>query len=202
MRLLSRPRARSVAPSPRGADLGPRTAGLGPRLAGLAIIAILSGACVPLAAVASGPPPPVSLAPVPGVVSQTASALEAAYRQADLGFIRAQQTYRPSEPLALQNATQTVYQVVLPRDPGAGYVVIFAAADAGGAQVMASELLQYLQSGFGQTNFPTDAQFAISIYGPTVAFTWYSPGASADPATAKKALDVLLAFGQPVPVVR
>jgi hypothetical protein len=195
VRLLSRPRGRSGAP-------GPRLACLGPRLAGLAILAVLVGGCVPITAVASGAPPPVSLAPVPGVVSQTASALEAAYRQADLGFIRAQQAYRPSEPLPLQSATQTVYQVMLPRDPEAGYVVIFAAADAGGARVMASELQQYLQSGFGQTNFPTDAQFAISIYGPTVTFGWYSPGASVDPATAKKALDVLLAFGQPVPVVR
>lgn len=176
--------------------------GAGPRLAALAIVPIVLGGCVPVPSVASGAPAPASLVPVQGDVEQTAVALEAAYRQADLGFIRAQRAYRPSEPLALQSVPRTVYQVVLPQDPGAGYAVIYRAGDPAGAQTMAAELQQYLQSGFGQTNFPTDAQFAISVYGPTVVFGWYSPGASADPATAKKAFDVLRSFGQPVPVVR
>ncbi len=193
----------NLAATPLGAGslfgIGPRL--IAPLLPALVAALLLAG-CVPLTSAPTSVPAPASLAPAPAAVAETASALEAAYRAAGFGFIRAQQPYRPSEPPELQSVPRTVYQIVLPSDPGAGYVVIYQATDASGAQTMASDLLRYVQSGFGQTNFPTDAQFAISIYGPTVVFGWYSPGASADPPTAARALGVLRSFGQPVPVVR
>ena len=172
------------------------------RLAALFLAPLLLGGCVPIVASPTSLPAPGSLAPAPGEVAQTAVALASAFRQVGIGFIRSQQPYLPSEPADLQAVPRTVYQEVLPRDPEAGYVVIYEAPNPAGAQTMAAGLRAYLQSGFGETNYPTDAQFAVSVYGATVVFGWYSPGASADAATAGRALGVLLAFGEPLPVVR
>ena len=168
------------------------------------LVMIVGGAiagCVPVPAVAT-PAPAASQAAPAAVVSQAAAALEAAYRQAGFGFIEAVRPYRPSEPPDLIAVPRTVYQVVLPKDPGSGYIVIYRASDPAQASALATSMQQYLQSGFGQTNFPTDAQFAVEVYGSAMLFGWYSPGASADPAAAAAALRVLQGFGQGFPVVR
>ncbi len=175
----------------RGAAFGPL----------LVAMAVAFAGCVPVPSAAT-PVPAASQAAPPAAVSQAASALEAAYRQAGFGFIEANQPYRPSEPPDLIAVPRTVYQVVLPKDPASGYVVIYRATDPSLAQGLATSMQQYLQSGFGETNFPTDAQFAVEVYGSAMLFGWYSPGASADPATAASALRVLQGFGQAFPVVR
>ena len=167
----------------------------------LVMVAVALAGCVPVPA-AGTPAPAVSQAAPAAGVSQAAAALEAAYRQAGFGFIEANRPYRPSEPPDLIAVPRTVYQVVLPKDPGSGYVVIYRATDQAQAQSLATSMQQYLQSGFGETNFPTDAQFAVDVYGPAMLFGWYSPGASTDPATAASAFRVLQGFGQPYPVVR
>lgn len=173
-----------------------------PGVAATVALATLLAGCVPVPS-ASGPAAPeVSQPPAPAAVAQAAAALEAAYRQASFGFIQANTPYRPSEPPDLISVPRTVYQVVLPKDPGAGYVVIYDGTDPVKAQALATSLQQYLESGFGETNFPTDAQFAVQLFGSAVVFGWYSPGASADPATAASALGVLRSFGQAFPVVR
>lgn len=169
--------------------------------AALVAAALLAG-CVPLTSAPSAGAPAVSLAPAQPDVAQTAGALEAAFRSANLGFIRAIQPYQPSEPLDVRSVPRTVYQVVLPQDPGAGYVVIYDAGTGAAANTAARSLAAYLASGFGQTNYPTDAQFAVDVYGPTVVFGWWSPGASTDRTTAAAAFRVLQRFGTPVPVVR
>ncbi len=174
-------------------------------LAALAALTPALAGCMPLASsTASSSPPPVvvSQPPLSSVVARAAAALEAAYRQAGFGLIPARRPYRPSEPPALIPVPRSVYQVVLPKDPGSGYVVIYQAADPAAAQSLATAMQRYLESGFGETNFPTDARFAVQAYDATVVFGWYSPGASADPATAAAALRVLRSFGEPFPVVR
>jgi len=167
----------------------------------LVAIAVAVGGCVPLASGAS-PAPVSSPQAAPPAVAQTASALEAACRRAGFGLIPANHPYRPSEPPDLIVVPRTVYQVVLPKDPDAGYVVIYEASGPAEAAALATSMQRYLASGFGQTNFPTDAQFALQVYGATVVFGWYSPGGSADPTTAAAALRVVQSFGQAFPVVR
>ena len=168
----------------------------------LALILALAGGCVPAAAGPSTEPAPASFAAVPPDVARTASALEAAFRRADIGLIRAGRPYVPSEPLDVRTLPRTVYQEVLPADPGAGFVVIYEAETPDAAMLTARSLASYVASGFGVTNYPPDARFAVEIYGPTVVFGWWSPGSSADPATAAVAFGVLQTFGTPVPVVR
>ena len=172
------------------------------RAAPVVVLAATLAGCVPVTSGSSPAAAAVAQPSAPAVVAQAAGALEAAYRQADFGFIRAITPYRPSEPPELISVPRTVYQVVLPKDPGAGYVVIYDGTDPAVAQGLATSMQHYLESGFGETNFPTDAQFAVQLYGSAVLFGWYSPGASADPAAAGSALAVLRSFGQAFPVVR
>jgi hypothetical protein len=172
------------------------------RAAPVVVLAATLAGCAPVTSGSSPAAVVVAQPSAPAVVAQAAGALDAAYRQANFGFIRAITPYRPSEPPALISVPRTVYQVVLPKDPGAGYVVIYDGTDPAKAQGLATSMQHYLESGFGETNFPTDAQFAVQLYGSAVVFGWYSPGASADPAAAASALAVLRAFGQPFPVVR
>ena len=167
----------------------------------VALAAVLAG-CVPVTSGSSPAAVAASQPPAPAAVTQAAAALEAAYRRANFGFIQANTPYRTSEPPDLISVPRTVYQVVLPKDPAAGFVVIYDATDPANAQALAESLQHYLESGFGETNFPTDAQFAVELYGSAVVFGWYSPGASADPVTAASALVVLRSFGQAFPVVR
>lgn len=161
------------------------------------------GACLPAAratpAPATQPPPATQLTPDGRA---TVAALEAALRAAGFGLIPATQPYRPSEPVELQPVPRAVYQEVLPADPDAGYLVVYELADAGTAQAMGQTLARYLGSGFGQTGYPIDARFAVSVAASTVVFTAWSPAASHDEASSGAAYEVVARFGQPVPVTR
>ena len=160
-------------------------------------------ACMPAAPATPVPatqPPPAPQLTADGRV--TVAALEAALRAAGFGLIPATQPYRPSEPGELQPVPRAVFQEVLPADPDAGYVVVYEFADAGTAQSMGQTLARYLASGFGQTGYPIDTRFAVSVAATTVVFSAWSPAASRDEASSGVAFDVVAGFGQPVPVTR
>jgi hypothetical protein len=109
--------------------------------------------------------------------------------------------YRPSEPASLTQVPRTVLQVQgLGND--SGYVVIYQLPSSAEAGVHAAELASYLGSGFGQTNFPVDAQFSVAQLDSTVAMTWWSRERAEDDEAAQGAYDVIRAIGQPYPVVK
>jgi hypothetical protein len=108
--------------------------------------------------------------------------------------------YRPSEPASLTQVPRTVLQVQ--GEPDLGYVVIYQLADSAEAGVRATELAGYLGSGFGQTNFPVDAQFSVAQADSTVIMTWWSRERADDDDAAQGAFDVVRAIGQPYPVVK
>ena len=107
--------------------------------------------------------------------------------------------YRPSEPAGLTDAPRTVVQVAL-ADPEDGFVVVYQLPDEEAAGNAASELASYLGSGFGQTNYPLDAQFSVAQVGSTVVFTWLSRDRAGDPDAAQGAFDVIRTVGRQVPV--
>ena len=111
------------------------------------------------------------------------------------------QPYRPSEPASLTQVPRTVLQVQ-GVDPDLGYVVIYQLADSAEAGVRAAELAGYLGSGFGQTNFPVDAQFSVAQADSTVLMTWWSRERADDDDAAQGAFDVVRAIGQSYPVVK
>ena len=81
--------------------------------------------------------------------------------------------YQAAEPGSFAGVPRSVYQISTP-DPDAGFVVIYEFPDAATASARGQELAAFLGSGFGQTNYPFDAQFAVSQVGGTIIFTWWS----------------------------
>jgi hypothetical protein len=109
--------------------------------------------------------------------------------------------YVPSEPESLQTAPRSVFQVDL-GDPDAGYVVVYELSDTAAAAARGSELARYIGSGFGQTNYPPDAQFALSQYANALVLAWWSPQHSSNLQLERAAFERISDFGQPIPIVK
>ena len=109
--------------------------------------------------------------------------------------------YRPSEPESLLQKPRVIRRAEL-ADLDDGYVVIYEADGSGEAMRLADDLAAYLGSGFGQTNFVADTQFAVSTLADTVVFTTWSRRRSDDPERAEAAFDAMAAVGTPVEVAK
>jgi len=109
--------------------------------------------------------------------------------------------YRPSEPASLTQTPRTIFQIY-GSDADQGFVVIYDFATEAAAAAAGTELASYLGSGFGQTNFPLDAQFSVTQVGSTVVSTWYSGARASDPDRAREAFLAVGSVGQPFPVVK
>lgn len=107
--------------------------------------------------------------------------------------------YRPSEPESLLQVPRIIRRAGL-ADRDDGYVVIYEAPDAIAAAARAQELADYLGSGFGQTNYAADTQFAVSVLGTSVIFTTWSSRRSDDPARAEAVFEAIAAVGDPLEV--
>jgi hypothetical protein len=109
--------------------------------------------------------------------------------------------YRPGEPADLGGAPQAVFQTSIP-DVNQGYVVIFELPDPGTASTRGQEFASYLGGGFGQTNFPVDAQFSLAQVGSTLIFTWWSRALATDKVAAEAAFNAIHSVGQPITVTK
>ena len=112
-----------------------------------------------------------------------------------------QRPYRPSEPQSLLQAPRVVMRAQL-ADPDDGYVLIYDFVDAATARLRGQELADYLGSGFGQTNYPVDAQFSVGTVNDTVVFTWWSRRRSAEPERAAAVFDAMAAVGERIDVLK
>ena len=108
--------------------------------------------------------------------------------------------YRPAEPPGIATVPRAVLQAGI-GDPEAGYVTIYEFADANTASARGAEFAAYLESGFGQTNYPLDAQFSLSQLGGTLIFTWWSSELAADRELARTAFDAISSVGVRIPIV-
>ena len=130
--------------------------------AGLAVVA---GGC---GIAASTEVPSVSAAPVgpdatvSPAVAQTRALIANALAPFSLQLQNAKQPFRPAESPRLATAPRAVYQVVLPQDPEAGYIVVYEFRDAGEAVNAGNEFAGYVGSGGpGKVLFPLDVQHTI-----------------------------------------
>lgn len=146
----------------------------------------------PLATPARSPGPALA-----GTIGRITDALAAAGFQVAPPVV----PYRPSEPASLTQVGRSVLQV---QGIGAdsGFVVVYQLPGSVEAATRATELAGYLGSGFGQTNFPVDAQFSVAQLDSTVIMTWWSGERADDPARAQGAFDVVRTIGQPYPVLK
>ena len=65
--------------------------------------------------------------------------------------------YRPPESARLRDAPRAVYQVVLPDQPDAGFIVVYEFPDAAAAVDAGNEEAGYLGTGPARVKFPRDA---------------------------------------------
>ena len=174
-----------------------------PRLLSLSLIAVLA-----LAACANPERPsvqsdevelPTPMRSLEASVARTIAAVDAALVGVGERLAMPLAAYRPSEPPSLLQLPRTIRRVDL-ADADDGFVVVYQAPSTGAAIELADDLAAYLESGFGQTNYAADTQFAVSTLGDTIVFTTWSQRRSDDPARAEAAFDAIAGVGTAVEV--
>jgi hypothetical protein len=126
--------------------------------------------------------------------AQTRGVIADALRSVAVQFGDATQPYRPAESDRLRNAPRAVYQVVLPDQPDAGYVVVYEFPDSASAVDAGNEEAGYLGTGNGRVQFPLGTQHVIRQVGTTLVLYSWLPAASSDP-TAGHVADALNKVG-------
>jgi hypothetical protein len=150
-------------------------------LAGCGIGANGSPASLPIPSV--GP-----VATTGAATAQTRGAIVTALSSAAVQFGDASRPYRPPESPRLRNAPRSVFQVIVPNHPDAGYIVVYEFRDASAAVDAGNEEAGYLGTGPARVQSPRDARHVLRQLGPTlVIFTsapFDPPDAAADEVNA------------------
>ena len=146
--------------------------------------------------------PAASIGPamtVSPAVNQTRTELVGVLGGHQLQLSDTQTPVRMAESPLLTTAPRAVYQVVLPKDPGKGYIVVYEFPDAGRAAAAATEQQGYLGSGPGRVQTPQGTVSVIRQVGSTVVLYQWLPAAAQDPSAAgiQTALETL-GVGYPV----
>jgi len=182
---------------------------LSPR-AGAPLAAVLLTTALSVAACANPDRPAVQADEVPlptpmrsfgTSVAVTLGALEAALAGVGERLELPDRAFRPSEPEALLQTPRVVRRAGL-ADLDDGYVVVYDAPSVADAERLADELADYLGSGFGQTNYVADTQFAVGTLEDTIVFTTWSQRRSDDPERAEAAFEAMASVGQAVEVAK
>jgi hypothetical protein len=111
-----------------------------------------------------------------------------------------QAAVRPSEAGLLAAAPRAVYQVLLPKDPSRGFIVVYELRDSARATEAAAEQQAWLATGPGRVQGPQGTVSIVRQLGPTVVFYEWLPGASQDPSAIgiQQALETV-GVGFPIP---
>jgi hypothetical protein len=155
---------------------------------GKSSLALVMGAAVLVAACGANEVPGRSL-PIesvgPGMtvspaVSQTRIELVRALGEHNLVLTDTQAPVRPAESPLLGAAPRAVYQVILPKDPSHGYIVVYEFPDQARAAAAAAEQQAYLATGPGRVQTPLGSVSIIRQVGSTVVFYEWLPEGSTD----------------------
>lgn len=164
---------------------------LGIALGGLVVLAQALG-------VGSGDgTPSATMAPAGEAAARTHDVVAAALTAAGLQVADPQTPYRPGESPSLVDVPRRVLQLVLPEDPGHGYVVIYELPTGGDAARVGADFQGYLAGGTGAIQYPRDEQFVLRRVGQTLVFFPWSSSVSPDPRVAQAA-GIIAAIGEPV----
>jgi hypothetical protein len=142
--------------------------------AGCGIAAQGSPAAVPLAS--AGPTPVAGNA-----TAVTRGAIVRALSSVAVQFGDATTPYRPPESARLRDAPRSVFQVVLPDQPNAGFILVYEFRDEATAVDAANEEAGYLGTGAARVQQPFGTQHVIRQLGPTLILYSWLPSASSDP---------------------
>jgi hypothetical protein len=132
-------------------------------------------------------------------VAAAAAVVERALAEAGFRLEQSPMEYRPAEPEGIHRVPRAVHRVGL-NDPNAGWVLIYDLRQSEAAAQAGRDFATYLGSGFGQTNYPFDAQFTLNQIGGALVFSWWSRERSPDPDAAEAAFEAIKVVGQPIEV--
>ena len=146
-------------------------------------VAVLLAACGTTEA-PSGSLPAASVAPgrtVSPAVNQTRIELVRALGAHNLVLTDSQAPVRPAEAPLLAAAPRAVYQVILPKDPSHGFIVVYEFRDPARAAAAAAEEQAYLATGPARVQTPLGTVSIIRQVGSTVVFyNWLPQGSLED----------------------
>jgi len=170
----------------------------------IAVIGLLAGlGLTVLSALGGGNAPAASptVAPAGQSAAATVQAVIGALGAQSIQAAPAQRPYRPGESPTITQAPRTVLQAVLPQDPDHGYIVVYELPTNDSAAAAGREFADYLGTGPGRIQFPTDTRFTLRQVGNTLVFFDWSPANWPDErsATIQQALETL---GTPIPIAR
>ena len=175
-----------------------RAAGSVQSVAFALVLALILAGCgigansVPASApVASGGPPVTA----GGAVAQTRGAIASALSSVAVQFGDSTRPYRPAESPRLRNAPRAVYQVVLPDEPDAGFIVVYQFADATAAVDAGNEEAGYLGTGPAKVQYQRETRHVLRQLGPTLIIYSWSPTTARDPVVAEAIATALGTLG-------
>ncbi len=133
-------------------------------------------------------------------VAQTRTELVQVLGTKNLVLQDSQAEFRPPEDPTFATTPRALYQVILPKAPQEGFIVVYEFADPTAAAEAAAAQAAYLATGPAKVQSPFGARHIIRLVGPTVVqYTWVPAGAE-DPLQPdiQTALETL-GTGVPVP---
>jgi hypothetical protein len=185
-----------------GWDAGRRLGRAVAALAALGALTLAVTACAPTQVAGQTFPAP-SIGPgmtvTPGV-NGTRGDLVRVLGDQQLVLTDSQAPVRPAEAPLLAAAPRAVYQVILPKDPTRGFIIVYEFPDPDRAAAAAAEQQAWLATGPGRVQRPQGTVTIIRQVGSTVVYYDWLPGASLDPSAAgiQTALETL-GTAYPVP---
>lgn len=133
-------------------------------------------------------------------IAQTRTELVQVLGTKNLVLQDSQAEFRPPEDPTFATTPRALYQVILPKAPQEGFIVVYEFADPTAAAEAAAAQAAYLATGPAKVQSPFGARHIIRLVGPTVVqYTWVPAGAE-DPLQPdiQTALETL-GTGVPVP---
>ena len=176
------------AARPGRVDLAAAALLVGLALAGCGLGANSAAASLP--AMSVGP-----VATVGGATAQTRGVIATALSSVAVQFGDATRPYRPAESPRLRDARRAVYQIVLPNEPDAGYIVVYEFADASAAVDAGNEEAGYLGTGPAKVQYQRETQHVLRQLGPTLILYSWSTTTALDPALADAVATALNTIG-------
>jgi hypothetical protein len=159
---------------------GPVTAFLG--LGGLALVLV---GCAPSGStVASGPPTFATPGPqqtTGGAVVQTRADLVRALGERNLVLQDSQAPFRPPEDARFTATPRALYQVILPKAPEEGFIVVYDFPDPIAAAEAARDQAAYLATGPARVQSAFGARHILRLVGSTVVLYSWVPQGAVDP---------------------
>ncbi|MEX2184385.1 MAG: hypothetical protein WEC14_08045 [Chloroflexota bacterium] len=156
-------------------------AGLALALAMVGAVAVAGGCAGEGGTIVTYPPasarPPVADSPA---VASTRAELVRVLGDQNLVLADAQVPFRPAEGPALAGSPRAVYQVILPDDPGKGYIVVYELRDPPTAVAAGADQASYLGTGPGRVQMPIGARHVLRQVGSTIVLYSWVPDGSTD----------------------